>query len=98
MHDTYLPLSLSQCWATNAALSVLAMSIVSKVRSSTDCDFQVTATSLMTICDSASSSYEEFEGISFATASSGINYICLTCDGGLISNGELEIVQISKTF
>lgn len=69
-----------------------------KVRSSTDCDFQVTSTSLLTICDSASSSYVEFEGISFATAPSGINYNCLTCDGGLISNGELEIVQISKTF
>ena len=67
-----------------------------KIRSSTDCDFLVSGNSLTTICDSASSSFTEFEGLAFAIAPAGITYTCLTCNGGLISNGELEIVQISK--
>ena len=67
-----------------------------KIRAPSDCDFYVNFNYLEILCGETTSSYNEFNAVQFATAPSGISYSCLTCDGGLITNEELEVVQISK--
>ena len=67
-----------------------------KLRSSADCDFIVYSNYLVTSCFPESASFKQFNNTKLAEAPSGITYNCLTCSGGLITNEEMQIVQISK--
>ncbi len=67
-----------------------------KLRSSADCDFIVMPSYLLVNCSPSSASFNEFNNTKIAEAPSGISYNCLTCTGGVVTNEERQIIQISK--
>lgn len=67
-----------------------------KIRSSADCDFILHSNYLELNCSPSSASFKDYNGTILAQAPSGITYDCLTCTGGLITNEELQTVQITK--
>ena len=67
-----------------------------KLRASADCDFIVNLNNLSVNCSPESASFKEYNDTFLAKAPSGIIYNCLTCTGGLITNEELQVVQVEK--
>ncbi len=67
-----------------------------KLRSSADCDFITHSTYLELNCSPSSASFKDYNGTVIAQAPLGISYDCLTCTGGVITNEELQTIQITK--
>jgi|GEM_PF-2743696 len=78
------------------SLQASGSSATIKLRSSADCDFIVYPNYLITNCSPESASFKQFNNSKLAEAPPGISYNCLTCSGGLVTNEELQVIQISK--
>ena len=82
--------------ASSLSLQAQGAKTTVKARASPDCDFIVYSDYLEAVCSPESASFNEFNSTKFAQAPAGIHYSCLTCQGGLITNEQIQTIQVYK--